>query len=248
LGKKYRQDQKLYYDGSYRSQLNKKKIQLELDSREFQTLPNKFKVNKNKNICDIGCGEGFLLNRFNKKNNVIGVDIDNKVIKKLRLKNFKVYKSVNEMLKNKKFHNYFDIIYCLKVIEHSDNPKKLINDALKMLKKNGKLILSTPNTNNILFNMLGAGYKSFFFRKHHNWYFDEKSLKKLIDSYELSSFKFYYIQYYPISNFLKWIKFKKFTKNILKIPKIFENELNYTWKKYLKKNKITEDILMELRK
>lgn len=246
LGKNYRQDSKLYKNGKYRKVLNKKKDQSVLNTREFHSLPSKFKSIKNKNICDIGCGEGYLLNRFKKKNNVLGIDIDKEVVKKMKQNNIIAHNSIDDLTNKKKYKNYFDIIYCLKVIEHTDNPSKLIKDSLKLLRKNGTLIISTPNSNNILFNYIGSGYKSFFFRQHHNWYFNEESLKKLFEKLKISKYKFHYIQNYSISNFLKWMKFKNVNYNDINLPKKNLNDLDKVWKSYLIKNKLTEDILVEL--
>jgi len=63
---------------------------------------------------------------------------------------------INENEKNKKFdlnsqdqlpykENYFDFVLCSEVIEHIENPWKLLRDITKILKKNGFIIITTPN-------------------------------------------------------------------------------------------------------
>jgi 2-polyprenyl-3-methyl-5-hydroxy-6-metoxy-1,4-benzoquinol methylase len=41
--------------------------------------------------------------------------------------------------------NQFDAVICLEVIEHIENPGKLLRDIFRVLKKEGKLLISTPN-------------------------------------------------------------------------------------------------------
>jgi ubiquinone/menaquinone biosynthesis C-methylase UbiE len=45
----------------------------------------------------------------------------------------------------------FDVIYMLDVIEHIKDDKQLIDEAVRVLKSNGKLIITTPNINIKLF-------------------------------------------------------------------------------------------------
>jgi len=41
--------------------------------------------------------------------------------------------------------NLFNKIYCFEVIEHLDSPIKMLKEACRVLKNEGKIIISTPN-------------------------------------------------------------------------------------------------------
>lgn len=102
----------------------------------------------NKQILDIGCGEGYgthYLSGFARE--AVGVDYDEPIINyaknKYQKENLSFYcldiKSLST-LKNK-----FDIIYAFQVIEHLREPDKFLRDVNNLLKEDGIFICSTPN-------------------------------------------------------------------------------------------------------
>jgi len=105
-------------------------------------------------ILDIGCGKGeFLLEMAKRKLNLLlhGCDISEVAIKncKNKMLNGKFITCDIKDLKKHYKENYFNYIICEEVIEHIDNPEKLIKDVYSMLKQGGKFILSTPYKNKI---------------------------------------------------------------------------------------------------
>ncbi|MEM3774063.1 MAG: class I SAM-dependent methyltransferase [Candidatus Bathyarchaeia archaeon] len=62
----------------------------------------------------------------------------------------------------------FDEVYMIHVIEHLNNPLNALKEIFKVLKKNGKLILVTPNIYS----------KSSYTDPTHKWHFDARSLKE----------------------------------------------------------------------
>jgi len=104
-------------------------------------------------VLDIGCGDGKLTSLIAplvKK--VIGVDHQEFPLNmaKLILKNHKVsnVEFIKEDGSNLKFEkDYFDKVICYDVIEHipSENVDNFINNITKTLKKDGFLLLTTPN-------------------------------------------------------------------------------------------------------
>jgi len=59
---------------------------------------------------------------------------------------------------------FFDYIACIEVLEHLENPSRLVRQIKRILKPSGKLILSTPNILSIdsRISFLMSGYFSFF--------------------------------------------------------------------------------------
>jgi 2-polyprenyl-3-methyl-5-hydroxy-6-metoxy-1,4-benzoquinol methylase len=96
-----------------------------------------------KNIADVGCGEGHLLRQVSKTFNDVelsGVDLveyPNNNIFKFVKQNF------NESFNNLK--NSYDIVLAIEVIEHLENPRHFLRELAKILVKDGRLIISTPN-------------------------------------------------------------------------------------------------------
>lgn len=102
---------------------------------------------------DLGCGVGVPGRSIKKEKNnceIWGVDISDEVIKNNR-KDDSDIKYYQGYIGNLKFlpKDYFDVVFCGETIEHLDNPELLFSDAYRILKKGGKLIITTPVENHI---------------------------------------------------------------------------------------------------
>lgn len=100
----------------------------------------------NGTILDIACGTGYGTTRFDKHGlEIYGADIDEEQI----LSNQRLYSNTNikflqEDVLNLSFDsNYFDVILSMETIEHVD-PDKMLISLQRVLKRNGYLIISTP--------------------------------------------------------------------------------------------------------
>jgi len=106
-------------------------------------------MNKDSVILDAGCGEGgvfskSILNKKGKRKSLIGIDLGN-------AKNPYVDKKYFGSLDKLPFKdNTFDIIVCEWVAEHLEKPQLVFNEFSRVLKKDGHLILFTPNVLNSL--------------------------------------------------------------------------------------------------
>jgi len=97
---------------------------------------------KRGKILDVGAGRGILT----KKIIDMGFEVQACDLNPARftLKNLTCKKV--DLLKKLPYDNeYFNIILCVEVIEHLQNPWHVISELSRILKKNGKLIISTPN-------------------------------------------------------------------------------------------------------
>ncbi len=123
-------------------------------------------------ILEIGCGE------FPLFKNSIRIDIANINIKNLIVVDCN--KSFAHKIKRK-----FDTIIALELIEHLYNVDNFLNECKKLLKPNGRLILSTPNVKywkNRLWLLFGSD-RWFDTNGLHLWFFSPESLKKKIESH-----------------------------------------------------------------
>lgn len=106
------------------------------------------KKNPNFSLLEIGTGSGYLISLIESeypKANLTGIEYDPRLVeltkKKVRYASIIQGNAENLDLKNK----IFDIIVTLQVIEHLYRPDLMLLSVKKYLRKNGILILTTPN-------------------------------------------------------------------------------------------------------
>ena len=101
---------------------------------------------KSKTILDIGCGEGSLLKMLQDKNNkVFGIEASETGQLACREKGIDC---ISLDISREKFpypDNSFDIVLCLEVMEHLENPYHCLGEIKRVLKEEGLFITSIPN-------------------------------------------------------------------------------------------------------
>jgi len=143
-------------------------------------------------ILDVGCDHSTLhksiYNKFGKS--VFGIDVNLRVYK-----NFpQVFKASAESIPFK--NNTFDSVVAGELIEHLDNPNLFLNESYRILKKNGHLILTTPNKNswiNKIFKTLESYNRHDLpYEERHKILFTKNSLIKLTSKhFHLRSFTYF---------------------------------------------------------
>jgi len=150
----------------------------------------------NKQVLDVGCGSGYgsdiLASTGAAK--VIGVDISEEAIsycqKYYKQSNLKFEQGDCTSLKFKE--KSFDVIVAFELIEHIENEQKFLNETKRLLKKNGILILSTPNKETYgLDHPLGGKQKNPFHVKEYT----EKELLSTLNKFFTNTTLLY--QFYP---------------------------------------------------
>ena len=205
-----------YYDLVYK---RKKGIQSAWHHIKFIYIKNK--IHKSKLHLDIGCGPGTFLGILKKK--AIGVDIDSNQInyaKKIYLSRKLTFLTYKNRLPLKS--QSVDSISLIELIEHINEKdlSTLINECKRVLKKNGYIVLSTPNYYSlwpileIILNFLSpVNYK----HQHINKFNKKKLLKfikkKGFNVSEINSFMLF-------SPFLAIISFK-LSLHMLKFDNFF---------------------------
>ena len=140
----------------------------------FDILP----VDKNASIAELGCGNGGFIYwlRENGYKNVLGVDVSIEQIECAKSFgiNDVIHSDLINFLKNKE--NLYDIIFLRDVLEHfrKDEILNVIDLLYKSLKKNGKIIIQTPNST----SLFGSRYRYLDFT--HEISFTENSLRQIL--------------------------------------------------------------------
>jgi 2-polyprenyl-3-methyl-5-hydroxy-6-metoxy-1,4-benzoquinol methylase len=128
-------------------------------------------INENHEILEIGSGLGYLTYSLKQAGfNITGIDISNEAVSNASKKYGNYYK-VLDVLKNSEDKKY-DVIIATELIEHLKDINLFFDSIYKILNKNGKIIITTPN-------------KSFFTKDWtwmtdlppvHYWWLSEDSL------------------------------------------------------------------------
>ena len=112
-------------------------------------------------ILDIGCGGGLVSIPLSKVGyDVTGLDASSENIKVAQSRNSKakfICSSAEQLCEE---GNKYDVVLALEVVEHVDNIDLFLNSCVKLLKKNGILIVSTINRTlkSLMFAKIGAEY------------------------------------------------------------------------------------------
>lgn len=120
---------------------------------------------RNKRILDIGCGVGQYLKEFLKySKDVYGIDVEEEHLKKA----LKICPNVQKARAEKLPYpdNFFHIILMHEVIEHFDSDRKAIEEAIRVLKPGGSIVIFAPN--------------KWYFFETHGFYLRGKYIYRLI--------------------------------------------------------------------
>lgn len=103
---------------------------------------------KKLNVLDAGCGEGHLIKKIHSQfpeNLYYGADITD--IALLRAKERCPFAQFQKMdLSNLNYpDNFFDAVICTEVLEHIRHYERVISELIRILKKEGTLIITFPN-------------------------------------------------------------------------------------------------------
>lgn len=106
---------------------------------------------KESNILDFGCGNGGFLKRLKEQKaaNAVGVELDQDARKYLLNKGINVYGLIDMIDPSVKF----DIVTMLHVIEHFEEPDKVLRALTEKLADNGLLVVETPNADDALISV-----------------------------------------------------------------------------------------------
>jgi 2-polyprenyl-3-methyl-5-hydroxy-6-metoxy-1,4-benzoquinol methylase len=123
-------------------------------------LQKKFK--KDARILDIGCGSGIMVKKMIELGykNVEFCDVDDyaaeikdkAVRRRIKLVNLNEYKTNENSLPYAS--SSFDLVYCMCVLEHVENPYNIVREAKRVLKKNGILVVGIPSATQVFERVL----------------------------------------------------------------------------------------------
>lgn len=173
-------------------------------------------------LLDVGCALGSLLEVAKQQGfKAEGIDISDFAVKQCRKLGLSATQGVVADIKVKKF---YDIVTAFEVIEHELNPVLTIKTIHNLLKKNGLLIMTVPNSGTLISKIMGPhwfGYRN----KEHIFHFTINNLQLLLEkggfkkikitadigrhylfTHYLERFNFYFIRSKILTKFINFLK------------------------------------------
>lgn len=172
-------------------------------------------VGSGKRVLDVGCGDALTSSVLASENEVYGVDVSETALAIAKKRGLKVMKSnLDEGLPE--VDSEFDVVLLLDILEHVHDPEHLLDAAVSKMNKDAMLVVSVPNTMNILTRIcfLFGRYVDFMDMSHkegklfseHLHVFSKSKLEDLLRSRSLKISSRHY--FFPIK--FNEERFKKF--------------------------------------
>jgi len=143
-----------------------KNYKIMADSRVHEKVVEILKrkrLNGNIQLLDIACGEGALSQRIRDTFPDWEIDINDIDFHNIKFKEYnnKYGYNLNEVFL---FEKKYDVIIAVEIIEHLENPWSFLSGIRSVLKKDGLVIVSTPNMNSVKDRLyfLFEGYHIYF--------------------------------------------------------------------------------------
>lgn len=202
-------------DSFYETDLYRHKLQQELNSDGYFSMHDELQIHtlkaiwpmnlRGKSIADIGCAAGSLLDHLRGyTQNQIGVEPYEAYRKSLLDRGYCAYSYSSDA--ESEWAGKIDLAFSIQVIEHTSNPRKFLEEIKPLLASEGKLVISTPNRRDILFDLLPENYPSFFYRIVHRWYFDALSLARCAQIAGYKVVQIRHVHRYGMANAFRWLR------------------------------------------
>jgi len=156
------------------------------DSDRFEYISNYIKKyneeNNIQNLLDVGCGIGALL--FSIHNKLNNVKLFGSEVSKYAIQHASKFGTIidSNLLEHEFESNYFDVITCHHVIEHTPEPLLLLNQIKKLLKPGGLLILATPNFDSGMARLFKNDYRMLHDKTHISLFSNDSMHRFLRDN------------------------------------------------------------------
>lgn len=154
----------------------------------MEELNEFLKKHPDAKILDVGVADGYIYRKITKKYKIFGVDIAENFVKSANENGVRASVCDLEGEKLPYDDDFFDLIVAGETIEHIVNTDFFLSELNRVLKKNGKLIISYPNINSPvgILMMMMFDYPPMFsarFRSPHVRDWTKKTIKKALGQF-----------------------------------------------------------------
>lgn len=173
------------YSGSNTTQSHGHESRKILINKFIKSKRGKMLLKAENRVLDIGCGEGFFLQLLTKLGNkeIYGVDKSENAIQSLR-KTDGINVFAGELTDANYQEDFFDLITLWDVLEHLPDPRVILAEVRRILRKGGKLFIRVPNAHYLLFKYFIWGKifrrEKCFIPKFHYYNFSPRNLRRIL--------------------------------------------------------------------
>ena len=194
------------YRKSLQQSVDSEKAFTEQDWTTLYTLDALLPISiRGMTIADIGCGAGSFLDTCRgQAAKLIAVEPCLPFQPSLRERGYQVFGYTHDAAAA--FPASVDLIVSIQVIEHVADPVGFLRGMGPLLKRDGTLLITTPNRDDILGILTPEKFLEFFYRSAHRWYFDASSLADCAKRAGYRVAKMTSLQKYGMSNMLQWLR------------------------------------------
>jgi SAM-dependent methyltransferase len=185
---------------------------------------------RDSTVADVGCGAGALLDHVRGLTSAqLAIEPCALYHADLAARGYHVFPYVQDALSD--WRGCVDVAFSIQVIEHTQNPRAFLEDIRPLLRPGGCLIVSTPNSRDILMDLLPDEYPPFFYRVVHRWYFDAASLATCarLAGFEVAGVA--HVHRYGLANAMQWLRDRRPCGDV-RLP-VIENVADQQWTAYL---------------
>jgi 2-polyprenyl-3-methyl-5-hydroxy-6-metoxy-1,4-benzoquinol methylase len=137
-------------------------------------------VNGANRLCDVGCGNGqFLTVAAAAGWAPTGIELNPPAAAHSRARGYDVYEGLLEDLDDLPWGT-FDVVTSWDVLEHTPTPREFVRRVRRLVKPDGRVILTTLNVGSLAFRVFGLGWSMVC--DDHFTYWNRRSLVGLADS------------------------------------------------------------------
>lgn len=147
------------------------------------------KINKNDNVLEVGCGNGFILEKLYDRGykNSYGVEPSQDAVAKA---NKKIRKNIAvDILKAGIFKRRFKFIFFFQTLDHIPDPGKFLKNCYKLLEEGGYILAFNHNIDSLSAKLLGE--KSPIIDIQHTFLYNHLTITKLFEKNGFGTLKVY---------------------------------------------------------
>jgi SAM-dependent methyltransferase len=192
-------------------------------------------------ILDFGCGSGSMLRELSFDFKVYGLEPDKKARLAAGHVANQVFADLKEVIASGK---KFDAISLFHVVEHFYNPDLELQGIAQILKKDGLLIIETPNSQDALITKYESSeFSNFTYWSHHPMLHSHISLELLVVRNGFRVLQNEGIQRYGLDNHLYWLS-KKLPGGHKVMGAFISDQTNFEYGKDLVSNRVSDTLWM----
>lgn len=181
------------------------------------------KISKDDNILEIGCGNGFVLEKLYQMGykNVYGIEPGKEAVDKATeniKKNILVDILKPNLFKSKKFK----LIFFFQTLDHIPNPNGFLNECYKIMDNNAYILAFNHNVNSFSAKLMGE--RSPIIDIEHTYLYNPETIKLFFEKHDLKLVKAYSpANMISLWHFIWLLPLPSFIKKIILLNKWLEN-------------------------